>query len=1465
VLFSRRQTFLFLLGCLLPGIASSPAKAQTASIANAGAQPSIRLEHTTHPLATPASSAGRVEADKTFQRMLFVLTPSAEQEAQLKQLLADQQNPRSPNYHHWLTAKAFGAQFGPADGDVQKARAWLESAGFTVTQTAASKRWLEFSGSSGQVESAFQTQMQYFRVRGRTYVANASDLAIPASLAGISRGVASLNNFGLRPPVHTATGLAGTNAQGQKIKLTPNLTAAGATDTTYYMAPGDFAAIYNTKALLSSGVDGTGITIAIAAQSDIEITDQQQFRQIFQLPSNDPNVFVSGPDPGLANEVDADESLLDVEWAGAVAPSATIDLVVAGSTDTTPGVNLAAAYIIDSDLAPILTFTYGSCEQALGTTGNAFFNALWEQAAAEGITVVVSAGDNGAAGCDNPNAGEPAQYGPAVNGVAATPFNLAVGGSEFADSGNPATFWSSANAANYSSAIGYIPENAWNESCDPGQPTSATNCVFGNGNFSLLSAAGGVSTLYAKPTWQTGAGVPADGARDVPDVVLAAASEHDEAVYCTSLAGNPCQLNAAQQLVNLTLVGGTSVSTPAMAGILALVEQKNGAYQGQVDYLLYRFAQTAGNTCSSTSETNPSTSNSCVFYDITSGSNAVPCAGRSSGCSSVNAGVNGMLTGFAAGPGYDAVTGLGSVNAANLAAAWNASALLSSQITLQTPSISIAHGTTVPLNGAVSATTGTGTPTGAVAFLTDLSTESTQTATLSPTATFAASISDLPGGQYNLHTHYAGDSSFAASDSSPVPVTVTPENSETTLTANGSTGGSAAYGAAVQIKATVAGLSGNGIATGSVSMRDTGNSLGTFSLSSDGSANISLGTGSNASLATGTHSLAATYSGDSSFNASSSAPVSFIIGKGTPMIVVGVNTASLPAGETLGAHVVIAGGGSTPATGTIQFTVDGGATGAPVTLTAGGFFGTGAQASTLISNLTQGTHVIGAAYNCGGDLNYTSVASGDPHNELMQTVTVNANAGASTTTTLSVSPAPTTIGSTGNFKVTVAPKTATGAVTIWDAVGPRSASTAISGGSASIQFAWTQAGTTSVYAVYSGDANNAASASAPTTFTVQPGVPQVTIMAPASTSSTAQMTLNTSVIGNPSNPQMPQPTGAVQLLDSLNGSAARVIGTQTLTSGPGGISVTALRFTLAAGTHSLSVHYLGDTNWRAANSTPEQVTSGSFTLGVSPNPIVFNAGAAGSGTVTITPSGGFNGTVALACATGGTLVPAGYTCSLGASNVGVNGSVAATTPLNLTLTNSTTSSATAVKVAQSHSNDRPLWAGGMAAALMLFVLLGFASGGSKGARNFLLSAGLFFASFAAISACSGGGGSGGGAVSTTTTITSSNLHVASGAPVTFSITVKPNGNVTPSGLVQIMDNGQVFGSPTQVTAGVASYLATSLPIGVNIITAEYLGSANTQPSTSAPITQLIAGTLAMQITGTSGATSETANFSVTLN
>ncbi|HWY09489.1 MAG TPA: Ig-like domain repeat protein [Candidatus Acidoferrales bacterium] len=1422
-------------------------------------QPVARIEHTAPTLVSFANEVGRVEPERSLARMVLVLSPPPEKRQTLLKFLDDQQNRRSPDYHHWLTPAEFGARFGVADTDTEAVRQWLQKSGFQVAAASRSKLWVEFSGTSQQVEGAFHTELHYYEWGGKKYLANATDIAIPAQFAEISRGVVSLNNFGKRPPRRPAA----------TMKVQPNLTASGQTNV-YYLAPGDFAAIYNTKGLLSGGVDGTGISIAVTAQSQIELPDAQAFRQIFITSQpNDPNYIVSGPDPGVVGPVDMQEAELDVEWAGAIAPGATIDLVVAGSTDTTSGVDLAAAYAIDNRIAPILTYTYGACEALLTPTQNEFYNSLWQQAAAEGITVLVATGDNGAAGCDSATAGLPATHGPAVNGAAATPYNVAVGGTQFADVANPSAYWGS-NNANFSSALGYIPEAAWNESCDPGQSVSATNCVFGAGNFSLLAGSGGASTLYAKPAWQTGPGVPTDGMRDVPDVSLAAAASHDDVVYCNSTSGAACQINGQGAVVGLTLVGGTSVSTPAMAGILALVEEKNGAYQGQINYTLYQLART--HSCNSSTQTNPTAQNSCVFYDITAGNNSVPCAGGTPDCSSQMSGVNGVLAGGAAGAGYDLATGLGSVNATNLANFWNTATLVASQTTLQVPA-NFTHGTPVSVTGSVSPTTGSGTPTGNISLMTGTTGAAPDVLTLTSGA-FSATVSDLPGGNYNLAAHYAGDATFAPSDSAGVAVNILPEASNVSVSVNGLQGGTAAYGVSLKVVVSPAGVSGMGHATGSVTLTDGVTTVGTHELTADGKVSIPTGGASGYSFAPGSHSLIASYSGDASFQPGASSAIIFNVSKGAPFVVVGANSSSVPTGQSVGVHAVVSATGTAAATGTVQFTVDGAAQGSPIALQVGGLFGTQAQASTILANLPAGPHTIGAIYDGSGDANYLSVPSGNGVNEATFSIVVGTSTSATpTTTTLTIAAPPMIPGDQGIFNVNVSPNTGngtvTGTVTLWDAVGPRGAPVTITGGAATIQLEWTQGGTASVYAVYSGDANNAASSSGFHAFTVQPGLPQVTLTVQGPSGGLSQTSLIASVTGNLKQGTLASPTGFVEFWDAANGGAPQLLTTLRLTPGAAGASVAGTRARLAAGTHSLHAHYGGDNNWQAADSASAGVPS--YALSFVTDPLSFKGGSMGTASVVVTPTGGFTGTVTLSCPAA-SFALAGYTCSFSPAQVNITDANAQSATLTL-VPKATTSAG-----AQTGIPGATFWA--VAGLWWVAWGVGVFAYGNRSPLSAALrsvgswpglwpSSGTWTRSAAALVASlvigcggggGGGGGTGGGPLPTTTTI----AVQQSGNQWSVTVTAHSSG-ANPSGTVSLVVDG---GAPLTngVLAGLANFNFSPSPmIGIHTLDARYSGDAKNQSSDSGAQTEVFAGNATVVVAGAGGSSTEMVPLHISMN
>ena len=851
-----------------------------------------------------------------MQRMILVLGRSVEQESALHALLDQQQTKGSHNYHQWLTPDELGRQFGPADSDVAAVEAWLESHGFQVTSVAKGRTAIEFSGTAGQVQDAFHTEIHSYQLNEEQHWANASDPSIPSALAPVVKGVLSLHNFARHPQSVMRGKMA--RVESTSPSPLPLYTFTAGTDTLYGLGPTDFAKIYDVLPLWNAGIDGTGETIAIVGETNIHISDIESFRSLFGLPAKDPQVILNGPDPGVQAS-DEPEAVLDVEWSGAVAKNATIELVASATTNTSLGVDLSALYIVDNNLAPVMSESYGECEATLGAGGNAFYDSLWEQAAAQGITVMVAAGDSGSAGCDDPNRESVASDGLAVSGFASTAYNVAVGGTDFNQTAATAPqYWSASNASGTdASALGYIPETAWNNSC-AGQAASQgfAACPFSSNELNIAAGSGGQSQCYyltsqgvclagnLKPSWQTGNGVPQDYVRDIPDVSLFASDGFNNSYYIICEADLnlfgivQTGFNAPCSPDNPYLeIGGTSVSAQAFAGIMALVDQKMGGSQGNANYVLYNLAAQSAASCDST--TAPANGGSCVFYDITKGNNAVPCSGMLDCGTSGGSGYYGIMVdpnnpanpAWTTTPGYDLATGLGSVNAANLVKAWSSATFAPSvtTITSLTPA-NVTHGQAVSVSATVAAKNESGTPTGSIALVAAPSGASEGVGNF-PLVNGAATGTTmlLPGGTYNVTAHYPGDGTFAASDSAPVQVTVGKENSQTTPLLEGlsftATGDWApvstfTYGSILELQGNVVGsagttcgpspqLSGVACPTGSVNFTLNGSPVnaGTYTLNNLGYALDTLP--ATAFTALGPYTLKAQYSGDASYSTSS--------------------------------------------------------------------------------------------------------------------------------------------------------------------------------------------------------------------------------------------------------------------------------------------------------------------------------------------------------------------------------------------------------------------------------------------------------------------------------------------------------------------------------------------------------------------------------------------------------------------
>lgn len=915
------------------------------------------IPNSTHPLARAEFDQGPVDADLLMERLILVIGIGVSQETKLRTFLDSQQTRASTNYHRWLTPEEFGARFGPDRDALAQIWNWLEHEGFKVNSVGRSGRWIEFSGTAGQIEHSFQTEMRRYQVGGSVHIANASDISVPAVLAPVIRGVSSLSDFFSRPlltqryQVHRA-------ADGTFQPMAPDFTFNNGTGPLHYLAPSDYSIIYNLAPLYQGGTNGSGKTIAIVGRSKVEVTDVDTFQQVFNLPANAPHMIVNGTDPGFTGDNDAVEASLDVEWAGAVAPAARIDLVVSQSTTTTDGVDLSSSYIVDQNLADVISVSFGNCESNLGTAENAFLAALWQQAAAQGISVFVAAGDTGAAGCDFQNETTPAQNGLAVNGLASTPFNTAVGGTMFAENGNDSVFWNSANGQGFGSAIGYIPEAVWNESCDP--TVAPSPCSLFGTDFVLVAGGGGLSSLYSKPSWQNGAGVPNDGHRDVPDVSLTAAAGHDGYLFCFE---GSCQTttgsNGSPVLLSAAVVGGTSASTPPFAGLLALIDQMANGRQGLANYELYKIASAENSSvCDSSKQTDPSIrASGCTFNDITSGNNSVP-----------------GLTGYSATSGFDLASGWGSVNASNLANAWNSAVagFQGSTTTLTAvlngspvTSISIQHGQAVSVAVQVQPIAGSGQPTGSIALITDRF--GAIGAGALTTGSFSGSFNSLPGGAYNLSANYPGDGTFGGSQSAAIPVTITSENSTIELSGPAT----APYGSLLAVQAMVASASGHGVATGEVTFADAGTQVATVPLNNSGDASLPL-CGTTSCLTVGSHSITASYAGDSSLNASTVAqPVALTITKGIPSVFLELIQTGANQGQQWEISGQLFNTGTVLPTGTLQFFDNGNSLGQPLPISS---IGGSLPQATVQVNLAVGAHSVSANYS--GDTVYTSATSG---------------------------------------------------------------------------------------------------------------------------------------------------------------------------------------------------------------------------------------------------------------------------------------------------------------------------------------------------------------------------------------------------------------------------------------------------------------------------------------------------------
>jgi hypothetical protein len=1026
--------------------AQTPAQAQSRIVSQIKNEERVVLSGTVSPLVKTSVDSGRMAGGTNLGRMVLMLSSTPEQEDAAAALVASLHDASSPSYHKWLTPAQFGQQFGVTDDDAGKVQRWLQGQGLTVHEVAQSRRFVVFSGTVSQVEQAFSTEMHTYSYNNKKFVANSAEVQIPAALASAVKGVVRLHSD---PRSESYI--------GGKVHYDKKTGHFEGGDGGHYLTPADFATIYNVQPLYDAGIDGTGQSIAIVGRSNIDVQNVRDFRNLLGLPANDPQVIVNGDDPGQIS--DMTEAMLDVTWSGAVAPRATI-LFVVSQSNFADGVDVSAAYIVDHNLAPVMSTSYGSCESSLGKVENAFFKALWQQAAAEGITSFVSAGDNGGAGCDAPGGGQYASGGLAVNGISSTPYNVSVGGTQFDDTSNPSAYWSAtSDLATGRSALGYIPEKVWNEtSNDP-------NAI------SLWSGSSGVSSVYEKPDWQSAPGVPNDGKRDVPDISLTAAL-HDGYIVC--LFGS-CGYGDY-----FYVFGGTSASSPAAAGIMALVNQSlAGQRQGMANYVFYRLASTPG-----------------VYHDVTTGDNKVPDT------------LGQFTVGYSAGPGYDLATGLGSFDANALVKHWaTAASAVSSATNLSLEhgqATTATHGTPLTFVAKVSCGGASGcvAPTGEVSLLATSASNNVVGVGAGPlksgtsASTARIDTAAVPGGMYQVAARYSGDSTYYSSSSNSVQVTVTPEPSQSYV---GSVGGGSyttgpvnvGYGSPLQVGIVVAGNSGAGYPTGNVTLLADGKAVmtgafdpGTGNLNPSplllnfGEHSTLLAPGitaisqsstisylpSSTSLGAGPHTLQANYPGDASFNSSVSNAYNYTVTKADTQIAdfytIGTPVANVPV--HLAGQIVFQNNWYAPYSGTVTVTDTTSGTpvvlgSAPITMDYGGYY----EVPVTFKSAT--THFL--TVNFSGDAN-TNPSLGK------YVVPINPNAPPNISLAADISSAvvgtPVTL--TAVVTSDVRTYTATGKVTFIDGLTPIGTAALDPTGTANLVVKTLIAGAHSITASYAGDA-----------------------------------------------------------------------------------------------------------------------------------------------------------------------------------------------------------------------------------------------------------------------------------------------------------------------------------------------------------------------------------------------------------
>ena len=833
---SKATRSSLLLACVLLSIVSiiPQAHAQTTNLVLAPVDPGQRVMLKGHhpAWASAQNDAGAVSSDLALERLTIVLNRPPQVEAAFKQFLADQQNPQSQNYHHWLTPVEIGKRFGVSDHDLDAVTGWLQTQALTVDEVSNSRVRVTFSGPAANVANAFGGELRYFQVGSEKRISLTSVPQIPAALSRLVRSISGLSTVKTHPQHRLKVGKVPVKQSSEK--TLPDLTLS---DGSHAIVPADFATIYNLTGI-TGGFDGSGETIAIIGRSRVCTADITNFASLSGVTINGPTVIVPplGIDPGPAScatnaSGDQGEATLDVTRSGSIAQGAQIDLVISADSATTDGIQTSATYAVDASpvLGQVMSISFGLCEAAAPSEAG-FYDNLFQQAAAEGISVMVSSGDSAAAGCDTAFTTPPAPpTAPSPNLICSSGFGTCVGGTEFNDTANPSLYWSSTNGTTLGSALSYIPEGAWNE------PRDSTNAL------QVAGTGGGVSSVIATPSWQTGTGVPsARAGRYTPDVSFSA-SGHDAYFACLAAAGGSCVVSGGS--FNFVEFSGTSASAPDMAGVAAVLNSQQGSAQGQLNPLFYELAAL------------PSPNG---FNDVTVASSGVTgCAvATPSMCNNSVAGattLSGGTAGYLVTAGYDEATGLGSLNIAKLLSSWPAS----TQTAVQSSASPVLPGTSVTFTATVTATSGT--PTGNVTFMDDTTPLSTMPLT---SGTAAFTTSSLAFGFHSITAVYTGNSlAFAASRSQTLQQAIGTLSQSSVQTS----APQIVVNTKVTLTATVTATSGT--PTGTVAFLANGTKVGTGTLNS-GTATFNW-----TPTTAGSYTVTAQYQGDTTFLQSTSSGV----------------------------------------------------------------------------------------------------------------------------------------------------------------------------------------------------------------------------------------------------------------------------------------------------------------------------------------------------------------------------------------------------------------------------------------------------------------------------------------------------------------------------------------------------------------------------------------------------------------